>query len=503
MQKINSKNIKKILYQLKKNKKTIGLVHGVFDVLHAGHLLYFEEAKKNVDFLIASVTSDKYATKAPGKPIFDIENRLKVLRSLKSIDYAMESNFSSAVEVINEIKPSFYFKGKDYEKSKDISGNLRKEINAVKKNKGKFIITNTKLYSSSKIINEKFDYLNKDAKAFLDTYNKNNLRNKIDFFQNLNKRILVIGDPILDIYKMVSPSGKSNKANVLSTRILSEKLYAGGTLLVSNILKNFSKNVTQVLSSNKKNNFNLKKLLNPKIKKIKIYSKTGFIEKVRYLDEYYLNKLFQVTKNEESELDDKSKKIILNYLRKNFMKFDKIFIFDYGYFSVFKDMLKLLNKNRDLQKKLIINCQSNSYNFGFNLANKYKSAEIMAMDEIEFRLCCKDRKTEIKKLIKSNIELFSKFKILIVTQGKNGSYIITKKKIYYIPTLFKFAKDTIGCGDVFLAIFGLAYTSKLFNIIDCSLLAHVAAGFHANYQGNENYISNSKLIETVKNIIKK
>ena len=97
------------------------------------------------------------------------------------------------------------------------------------------------MYSSSKIINEKFDYLNKDAKAFLDKYNKNNLRNKIDFFQNLNKRILVIGDPILDIYKMVSPSGKSNKANVLSTRILSEKIYAGGTLLVSNILKNFSK----------------------------------------------------------------------------------------------------------------------------------------------------------------------------------------------------------------------------------------------------------------------
>ena len=44
---------------------------------------------------------------------------------------------------------------------------------------------------------------------------------------------------------------------------------------------------------------------------------------------------------------------------------------------------------------------------------------------------------------------------------------------------------------------------ELFNIIDCSLLAHVAAGIHANYQGNENYISNSKLIETVKNIIKK
>ena len=48
MQKINSKNVKKIIAELKNNKK-IGLVHGVFDVLHAGHLFYFEEAK-NVDF---------------------------------------------------------------------------------------------------------------------------------------------------------------------------------------------------------------------------------------------------------------------------------------------------------------------------------------------------------------------------------------------------------------------------------------------------------------------
>ena len=73
---------------------------------------------------------------------------------------------------------------------------------------------------------------------------------------------------------------------------------------------------------------------------------------MRYLDEYYLNKLFQVTKNEESELDDKSK----NYFKlfEKILKFDKIFIFDYGYFSVFKDMLKLLNKNRDLQKNLLL-----------------------------------------------------------------------------------------------------------------------------------------------------
>ena len=77
-----------------------------------------------------------------------------------------------------------------------------------------------------------------------------------------------------------------------------------------------------------------------------------------------------------------------------------------------------------------------------------------------------------------------------------------QKKIFFVPTVFKFAKDTIGCGDVFLAIFGLAYTSKLFSVLDSTLIAHIAAGIHANHQGNENFITNKKLIETVKNIIK-
>ena len=74
--KINEKNINSIILNLKKNKKKIGLVHGVFDVLHVGHMSYFEEAKNNVDFLIASVTSDKFASKAPGKPLFKTNIKL-------------------------------------------------------------------------------------------------------------------------------------------------------------------------------------------------------------------------------------------------------------------------------------------------------------------------------------------------------------------------------------------------------------------------------------------
>ena len=47
---------------MKTKKKIIGLIHGVFDVIHVGHINYFKEAKSKVDKLIVSVTSDEFVT---------------------------------------------------------------------------------------------------------------------------------------------------------------------------------------------------------------------------------------------------------------------------------------------------------------------------------------------------------------------------------------------------------------------------------------------------------
>ena len=56
-----------------KNKlkgKKFSLVHGVFDLLHIGHIRHFEEAKKFSDLLVVSITADKYVNKGPSKPVF-------------------------------------------------------------------------------------------------------------------------------------------------------------------------------------------------------------------------------------------------------------------------------------------------------------------------------------------------------------------------------------------------------------------------------------------------
>ena len=70
--------LKKTVVKLKKNKKKVVLCHGVFDLLHLGHIRHFEEAKKLGDYLIVSVTPNKFVEKGPGRPVFS-ENFLGVI----------------------------------------------------------------------------------------------------------------------------------------------------------------------------------------------------------------------------------------------------------------------------------------------------------------------------------------------------------------------------------------------------------------------------------------
>ena len=60
----------RILTRLRRDGKKIVHCHGVFDLLHPGHIKHFEVAKKKGDILIVTVTQDEHVNKGPGRPIF-------------------------------------------------------------------------------------------------------------------------------------------------------------------------------------------------------------------------------------------------------------------------------------------------------------------------------------------------------------------------------------------------------------------------------------------------
>ena len=206
---------------MKKKIYKTGLVHGVFDFIHIGHIEHFREAKKHCQKLIASVTADKFVNKGPNRPAFNIKERVNFLKSVIFIDEVLISNFETATKSINKIKPDVYFKGLDYDKiDKKQNNNLNKEIKELHKFGGKFLITKTKLRSSSKILNENFNFIKSDTKKFLKSINKkellDNLKKNLFTKQKPNKKILLSGEQILDFYTNVSLQGKSQKSSVIS-----------------------------------------------------------------------------------------------------------------------------------------------------------------------------------------------------------------------------------------------------------------------------------------------
>ena len=111
-----SKNLlKKEILKLKKKSKKIVLVHGVFDVVHLGHIYYFQEAKSYGDILVASITSDRFVKKGLNKPYFSEKDRLTFLSQLSIVDYVYFNDTKDASLIIKTIKPDYYVKGPDYQ----------------------------------------------------------------------------------------------------------------------------------------------------------------------------------------------------------------------------------------------------------------------------------------------------------------------------------------------------------------------------------------------------
>jgi len=76
---------------LRQKKKRVVLCHGVFDLVHPGHINHFKSAKKFGDILVVSITADHFINKGHNRPLFNSENRRKILSEMTVIDFVCEN----------------------------------------------------------------------------------------------------------------------------------------------------------------------------------------------------------------------------------------------------------------------------------------------------------------------------------------------------------------------------------------------------------------------------
>jgi D-beta-D-heptose 7-phosphate kinase/D-beta-D-heptose 1-phosphate adenosyltransferase len=141
----NLKEAKEIIDKLKSENKIIVFTNGVFDIIHPGHIELLRSAKSFGDFLILALNTDSSVKKIKGnkRPIFSLNERIKILSSIVYVDLIVSFEEETPYEVIKFLKPDILVKGGDYRIEDVIGREFVKEVKIVPYLEG---------YSTTKII---------------------------------------------------------------------------------------------------------------------------------------------------------------------------------------------------------------------------------------------------------------------------------------------------------------------------------------------------------------
>lgn len=496
---ISKKNIDEIK-KMKNNGKRIVLCHGVFDLIHPGHIIHFQEAKKMGDILVVSVTAAEYVRKGPGRPYFDDEMRLKFLSAIECIDYVMISEGYTVDDVIEAIEPNLYVKGEEYAKAEDdITGKIQEEIDLVRSHGGDIAYTTGQVFSSTKLINHALPALSPEVKEFMagfsQRYSIEDIRNYTD---NMGKlKILVVGDAIIDEYIYCNVQGMMSKDMGYSARYQYKEQYLGGTLAVARHLASFSENVTlmSVIGTEESVHSRMLDELSDKMRVDMTYSnvfetivKSRYVslnEKREEIDKVFAVNNLPVPMRIDKEALDKFK----DKLKNKISDFDAVVLCDFGHGLIDREVMQTIQENA---RFLAVNCQTNSSNYGKNLITKYKRADVFALDQKELNLAFSEYWQSEDELLVRLSEHFGSPGWL--TQGSQGATSVDNGHLKSCPAFTLKVKDTIGAGDAFFALASLAVAAGA-SMEMGTFMGNIAGALAANIVGNKESIEKVNVLK--------
>ena len=220
------------------------MCHGVFDVVHPGHLRHLLYARSKADILVASITADAHITKGHYRPHVPQELRALNLAAYELIDYVVIDRNPTPIENLREIQPDFFAKGYEYTAG-GLPPKTQEELDTLYAYGGEIIFTPGDIvYSSTRLIDlappaiqlEKL-LLVMDAQGL----SFDALRATLDKLIGL--RVHVVGDTIVDSYTHAAMVGGQTKTPTMSVLFERRDDYIGGAAVVAEHLRAAGANV--------------------------------------------------------------------------------------------------------------------------------------------------------------------------------------------------------------------------------------------------------------------
>ena len=499
------KDLQQITADLKEQGKKVVHCHGVFDLLHIGHIKHFEEARSLGDCLVVTITPDEYVNKGPNRPAFTTALRLEALAALEAVDFVAANKWPVAVETIKTLQPAIYCKGPDYKiHSDDITDKINDEEKAITSIGGTIMYTKDITFSSSSLLNQFGDVYNDLQKSFINKLINNQNFDEIKIMVNelRNLKVLVVGETIIDQYIFCEALGKSGKEPVLVLRDLETALFSGGAAAIARHLSDFCGNISLLSMLGEKKEYEdfIFGSLPENIKPYFIY-KDGAptITKKRYVDYISKSKSLGVYSINDAQMNGKNQNQLQTYLDDLIPKHDMVIISDYGHGFLSKEMAKYISKQSIFTA---LNAQINAANIGYHTMNNYQNISCTIINETELRHELRDRENNVEKLMKQLSESL-RVKVMVVTKGNEGAILFDteKNKFHYCPAFASSVVDKIGAGDAMLALISCSLKSGFY--ADLSLfMGSLAAAQSVETIGNSIPVSKVQLLKTFSHVVK-
>lgn len=493
-----------ILEKHRSENKKIVHCHGVFDLLHIGHIRHMEQAKRLGDILVVTITPDRYVDKGPHRPAFGEQLRAEALASLNLVDYVAINNWKTAENTLRKLRPHLFAKGAEFKAiTTDMTGKIGKEEKVVREIGAEIVFTEDIVFSSSNLINRYMSNFPGEIQEYLNVFRQrhslDDLLRIIDDMSSL--KVLVIGDTILDEYQYCEAIGKSSKDPIIAMKYQSHDLFAGGALAVANHVSNFAGEVQLVTLLGEKDSHEefIRSKLNPNID-LHIEKKPGAPTtlKRRFLDGYTLNKLFEVYFMDDGPIPSDVENRMVKWLKANVPKYDLVLAADFGHGAISPALQKTLI---DKAKFLAVNTQANAGNRGFHTISRYPSADYACIAEHEIRLEMRDPAGEVRAMVGGVAETLG-CRQFVVTRGRRGCIVWNREgDMVEVPSFAFKTVDRIGAGDAFLSVTSLAAALGIENEV-LGFIGNVVGALAVEIVGNQKAIDKLDTKKYITSILK-
>jgi len=465
-------------------QKKVILCHGVFDVVHPGHVRHLAYAKSKADILIASVTGDRFIKKGIYRPHIPETLRALNLAAFEMVDYVMVDQHKTPLETLGELKPDYFAKGFEYTSS-GLPPATQEEADVVKGYGGEMVFTpGDVVYSSSKIISLSLPQVQMEKLLLLMQMNEVSFQSLRDAVNQLSGfHVHVVGDTIVDAYTRTTLIGGQTKTPTFSVMYQGEDKYIGGAGIVAQHLRAAGAKVTfsTILGSD-----SLREFVIDGLTESGIYVQSIIDEKRPTTQKNVIiaggYRLLKIDTLDNSPISENLLNQLIEAIRETKVEAVVFSDFRHGIFN--RLSIPTLTESIPTQSFKVADSQVASR---WGNITEFKNFDLITPNEREARFALANQDSGVGRL-SSFLSEVCNFKNLILKLGERGVFCVSPKQntsnfTFSVGSFVNQVVDAVGAGDALLAYSTLTLL-RTKSLLKASIIGSLAAACECEVDGN-------------------